>query len=92
MGKNATLSLAFGMTKGELGRGLMGELEITGWRMGAELHDRHHHAKRSVRRDTRHDRMPVILPPAAWPLWLGEDAAEPEQLKAVLRGPTRRKT
>jgi putative SOS response-associated peptidase YedK len=32
-----------------------------------------------------HDRMPVILPPAAWPLWLGEDAGEPEQLKAVLR-------
>ena len=32
-----------------------------------------------------HDRMPVILPPAIWPLWLGEDAGEPEQLKAVLR-------
>jgi putative SOS response-associated peptidase YedK len=26
----------------------------------------------------------VILPPKKWPLWLGEDAAEPEQLKAVL--------
>jgi putative SOS response-associated peptidase YedK len=32
-----------------------------------------------------HNRMPVILPPSAWPLWLGEDAADPEQLKAVLR-------
>jgi putative SOS response-associated peptidase YedK len=32
-----------------------------------------------------HNRMPVILPPEEWPLWLGEDAAEPEQLKAVLR-------
>lgn len=32
-----------------------------------------------------HNRMPVILPPSTWPLWLGEDAAEPEQLKAVLR-------
>jgi putative SOS response-associated peptidase YedK len=32
-----------------------------------------------------HNRMPVILPPKEWPLWLGEDAAEPEQLKAVLR-------
>ena len=32
-----------------------------------------------------HNRMPVILPPATWPLWLGEDAAESEQLKAVLR-------
>jgi putative SOS response-associated peptidase YedK len=32
-----------------------------------------------------HNRMPVILPPTAWPLWLGEDAGEPEQLKAVLQ-------
>jgi putative SOS response-associated peptidase YedK len=32
-----------------------------------------------------HNRMPVILPPATWPLWLGEDAAKPEQLKAALR-------
>jgi putative SOS response-associated peptidase YedK len=29
--------------------------------------------------------MPVILPPQIWPLWLGEDAVEAEQLKAVLR-------
>ena len=29
--------------------------------------------------------MPVILPRETWPLWLGEDAGEPEQLKAVLR-------
>jgi putative SOS response-associated peptidase YedK len=29
--------------------------------------------------------MPVILPPKEWPLWLGEDAAEPERLKAVLQ-------
>jgi putative SOS response-associated peptidase YedK len=32
-----------------------------------------------------HNRMPVILPLAAWSSWLGEDAAEPEQLKAMLR-------
>jgi putative SOS response-associated peptidase YedK len=32
-----------------------------------------------------HNRMPVILPSSAWPLWIGEDAAEPDQLKAVLR-------
>ena len=31
-----------------------------------------------------HDRMPVILPPATWPSWLGEETAEPEQLKALL--------
>jgi putative SOS response-associated peptidase YedK len=32
-----------------------------------------------------HNRMPVILPPETWPLWLGEEPVEPEQLKAVLR-------
>jgi putative SOS response-associated peptidase YedK len=29
--------------------------------------------------------MPVILPAKEWPLWLGKDTGEPEQLKAVLR-------
>lgn len=28
-----------------------------------------------------HNRMPVILPPKEWPPWLGEEAAESEQLK-----------
>ena len=32
-----------------------------------------------------HDRMPVILPRGAWPAWLGEDEAEPEQLLGLLR-------
>ncbi|HVC51876.1 MAG TPA: SOS response-associated peptidase [Stellaceae bacterium] len=31
-----------------------------------------------------HDRMPMILAPEAWPAWLGEVAAEPAQLKALL--------
>ncbi len=31
-----------------------------------------------------HDRMPVILPESAWPLWLGESAADPDALKALL--------
>jgi putative SOS response-associated peptidase YedK len=31
-----------------------------------------------------HDRMPVILPKAAWPLWLGEVEASPDQLLALL--------
>ncbi len=39
-----------------------------------------------------HDRMPVILPPKAWPLWLGEDAAEPEQPKAAAAAPIWRTT
>ena len=29
--------------------------------------------------------MPVILPPEAWPLWLGEVQASPEELLALLR-------
>jgi putative SOS response-associated peptidase YedK len=32
-----------------------------------------------------HDRMPVILPRAAWPAWLGEEPAEPAELLALLR-------
>jgi putative SOS response-associated peptidase YedK len=31
-----------------------------------------------------HHRMPVILSPAAWPAWLGETAATPQALKALL--------
>lgn len=33
---------------------------------------------------TVHDRMPVILEPASWPLWLGETAADNETLAALL--------
>ncbi|MBL6454104.1 SOS response-associated peptidase [Belnapia sp. T6] len=32
-----------------------------------------------------HHRMPMILPREAWPAWLGEEAAEPEALLALLR-------
>ena len=31
-----------------------------------------------------HSRMPVILPPETWPIWLGEEPAEPTHLKALL--------
>src|SRR6266403_2618591 len=31
-----------------------------------------------------HNRMPVVLKPQAWPLWLGEQPAEMPQLKALL--------
>jgi putative SOS response-associated peptidase YedK len=31
-----------------------------------------------------HNRMPVTLAPDTWPAWLGEEAAEPAQLKAML--------
>jgi len=32
-----------------------------------------------------HNRMPVILKPEAWPVWLGEAAAEASALKELLR-------
>jgi putative SOS response-associated peptidase YedK len=28
--------------------------------------------------------MPVVLKPEAWPAWLGEESADPTQLKALL--------
>jgi putative SOS response-associated peptidase YedK len=31
-----------------------------------------------------HNRMPVVLRPASWPVWLGEAPADPRQLKALL--------
>jgi putative SOS response-associated peptidase YedK len=31
-----------------------------------------------------HDRMSVVLAPEAWPVWLGEEPADPRQLKALL--------
>ena len=31
-----------------------------------------------------HNRMPVILDPTSWPLWLGEEPAKPNDLKALL--------
>ena len=31
-----------------------------------------------------HNRMPVVLKPAAWPAWLGEEPGDAPQLKALL--------
>jgi putative SOS response-associated peptidase YedK len=31
-----------------------------------------------------HNRMPVVLAPEAWPVWLGEEAADQTQLKSLL--------
>ena len=31
-----------------------------------------------------HNRMPVVLKPDAWPLWLGEEPSDPRQLKGLL--------
>ncbi|MCW2239621.1 SOS response-associated peptidase [Azospirillum canadense] len=32
-----------------------------------------------------HDRMPVILPPAQWPAWLGEEPVSDDTLRSLLR-------
>ena len=32
-----------------------------------------------------YNRMPAVLKPEAWPLWLGEEPAEPAELKALLK-------
>jgi putative SOS response-associated peptidase YedK len=32
-----------------------------------------------------HNRMPVILPPAAWRMWLGEEEADADELLGLLR-------
>jgi putative SOS response-associated peptidase YedK len=37
-----------------------------------------------------HNRMPVVLGPEAWPIWLGEEPAEPHHLKGLL-APYRRR-
>jgi putative SOS response-associated peptidase YedK len=31
-----------------------------------------------------HNRMPVVLKPGAWPVWLGEEPADASELKALL--------
>jgi len=31
-----------------------------------------------------HDRMPVVLGPETWPVWLGEEPTDPGQLTALL--------
>ena len=31
-----------------------------------------------------HNRMPVVLKPESWPVWLGEEAADARHLKALL--------
>jgi putative SOS response-associated peptidase YedK len=55
---------------------------ITGQRNDPVVHDRDDDPERAVRE--LHDRMPVILPPETWSRWLGEEPAEPDQLKSIL--------
>ena len=62
-----------------------------------QLSDLIHHAKGKPRRPRAsydlandlcrpiHDRMPVILPPSAWPVWLGEVPATTDEVLALLK-------
>jgi putative SOS response-associated peptidase YedK len=62
--------------------GLWEDLEVAGQRDDPVLHDRHDDAERAVRGTPQP--VPVILPPDTWPVWLGEEPAEPDQLKSML--------
>jgi len=60
----------------------MGELAFTGGRVGAQL--RHHHHIPNELCAALHNRMPVVVGPDAWPVWLGEEPADSTELKALL--------
>jgi putative SOS response-associated peptidase YedK len=49
--------------------------------MGAQLRHHHHHAERMCAE--LHNRMPVVLKPETWPVWLGETSADASDLKAL---------
>jgi len=50
--------------------------------MDTQLCDRHDQADELCAE--LHDRMPVVLAPEAWPVWLGEEPADGPDLKALL--------
>ena len=51
-------------------------------RMGAQLRDYHHQPNEMCAE--LHNRMPVVLGPETWPVWLGTEPADPRQPKALL--------
>ena len=59
---------------------VVGNLALAGGRKNSQLHDHHDGAERAVCRVAY--RMPVVLKPNAWPVWLGEEPADVPQLKA----------
>ena len=61
---------------------VVGDLALAGWRDNPQLRHHHHDAERAMRRDPQ----PDAGDPGArgWPVWLGEEPAEPPQLKALL--------
>jgi putative SOS response-associated peptidase YedK len=63
----------------------MGDLALAGGRKNSELHHHHHPATQPNELCAElHNRVPVVLKPQAWPVWLGEQPAEVLQLKALL--------
>src|SRR5947207_686416 len=62
--------------------GPVGELEVSGRRMDTQLRVVTTTPNELCAR--LHNRMPVVLKPEAWPLWLGEEPADTSALKALL--------
>jgi putative SOS response-associated peptidase YedK len=60
----------------------MGELALARGRVGAKL--RHHHDRSNELCAELHNRMPVVLRPETWTVWLGEESADASALKALL--------
>jgi putative SOS response-associated peptidase YedK len=59
-------------------RWVVGRLPLAGRHGDAQLRHRHHDANAEMAE--LHDRMPVILEPADWPVWIGEVEADPASL------------
>ena len=57
-------------------------MALTIGREGAQLCDYHDYTKRECAE--LHNRVPVILNPNKWPVWLGEEPVDPHQLKELL--------
>ncbi len=51
---------------------------------GMELEARQAELEKEYFAPELHNRMPAVLKPEAWPLWLGEQPADAPQLKALL--------
>jgi len=62
----------------------VGELALVGGRVGPQLRDHHDDPKRAVRGASQSDAGSPRAGDMAGPAWLGEEPADPRQLKALL--------
>jgi putative SOS response-associated peptidase YedK len=60
----------------------VGDLALAGGREDPQLYDRDHDTERALRRASQPHA--VVLKPAPWPAWLGEETADLPHLKALL--------